>query len=139
MISEAQKVGSTARGTSTPTFRVLVVEDDDDMRDVLVEELKEDGHAVVGCARVDDALTELENAPFDVLITDMRLPGASGFELLSVLHARGGRAPTRIVITGFGSEDLHDSVEALGAVAVFDKPFDVDDLRTAVFQLSPAA
>ncbi len=134
MISAAERTGTGRNITgSVPTSRVLVVEDDDDMREVLIEGLASDGHAVRGCARVDEALGALESEPFDVLITDMRLPGASGMELLSVLHARGVTAPARIVITGFGSEDLHDSVEALGAVAVFDKPFDVDDLRSAVW------
>jgi DNA-binding NtrC family response regulator len=126
-----------ARQTGLPPFRILVVEDDDDMRAVLLEGLSADGHSVRGCARVDDALGVLENdGPFDVLITDVRLPGASGLELLSVLQARCVRAPARIVITGFGNEDLHASAEALGAVAVFDKPFDVDDLRIAVINAS---
>jgi DNA-binding NtrC family response regulator len=116
--------------------RVLVVEDDDDMRQVLLEGLEADGHTVRGCGRIDEALQTLESeGPFDVLITDVRLPGGSGLELLSVLHGRCSHVPARIVITGFGNEDLHESAEALGALAVFDKPFDVDDLRTAVFNV----
>lgn len=117
--------------------RVLVVEDDDDMRQELLEGLEADGHSVRGCARIDEALQTLESdGPFDVLITDVRLPGGSGLELLSVLQAQHGMQPARIVITGFGNEDLHESAEALGALAVFDKPFDVDELRSAVFNAS---
>lgn len=128
-----------ARTTAFPTIRILVVEDDEDMRQVLVEGLEADGHEVRGCARVDDALQTLEgDGPFDVLITDVRLPGASGLELLSVLHQRRGM-PARIVITGFGNQDLHECAAALGAFAVFDKPFDVDDLRTAVINSKSAA
>lgn len=130
----------TARFASVPSFRVLVVEDDDDMRHVLLENLEADGHSVRGVARIDDALDVLEaDGPFDVLITDVRLPGGSGLELLSVLKARSARLPARIVITGFGNFELHESAEQLGALAVFDKPFDVDDLRTAVFNVPPQA
>lgn len=106
------------------------------MRQVLLEGLGADGHSVRGCARIDEALQTLESdGPFDVLITDVRLPGGSGLELLSVLQAQHGIQPARIVITGFGNEDLHESAEALGALAVFDKPFDVDELRSAVFNV----
>lgn len=138
-MSSSSTAVRTGRFTAVPTFRVLVVEDDDDMRQVLLEGLESDGHSVRGCARIDEALQFLEaEGPFDVLITDVRLPGGSGLELLGVL--RQHRAPpARIVITGFGNDDLHESAEALGALCVFDKPFDVDDLRTAVFNVPPRA
>lgn len=118
--------------------RVLLVEDDDEMRLVLQQGLESDGHEVHACRRVDEALAAVDGgSPFDVVITDIRLPGASGLDLLAALRSRSLGA-ARIVITGFGTTDVHDRATSLGAAAVFDKPFDIDDLRTAVVNVARA-
>ncbi len=130
-------VSSVTARLAFSACRVLLVEDDPDMRLVLQQSLESDGHVVRACGRVDEALTAVDGEEaFDVVITDVRLPGASGLELLAALRSRRVGA-ARIVITGFGTDDVHDEATSLGAAVVFDKPFDVDDLRTAVVHVAP--
>ncbi len=64
------------------------------------------------------------------------MPGWNGLAVLQHLRREDWAMPF-IVITAFGDEDTHQEASRLGAAAVFDKPFDVDDLRTAVFNIVP--
>lgn len=116
--------------------RVLLAEDDDEMRRLLVRALSRDGYEVIAAANgvsmlamVDD---ERHDAPsYDLVITDLRMPGIGGMEVLDAIRRRGWTVPM-IIVTGFASDDTHERAAHLGATIVFQKPFDVDDLRAAV-------
>jgi DNA-binding response OmpR family regulator len=129
---------------SLAPVRVLVVEDDDEMRRLLVRTLAKDGYVAIGARDAVEALEWLDEpgadgaARFDLLISDVRLPGASGLELLARIRAADW-ALNVIVVTGFGSDEVHAEASRLGAAAVLDKPFDLDELRWVVGQLVPAA
>jgi len=110
------------------SLKILVVEDDAPVAAALAAVLMRRGHEVV-VAR--DAAQALEcNAP-DVLLTDVNLPGASGFELLSELHRRGIR-PRTVFITGDATIDGCKRALLLGAVEFLAKPFRIDDVIRAV-------
>lgn len=117
-------------------LRVLVAEDDTEMRRLIVESLVRDGaevsEAASGLSLLDRLrrLVAQEDLPH-LLITDVRMPGLTGLQVLAMMRERGLKVPV-ILITAFGDEDIHNEAASLGALAVFDKPFDVDDLRTAV-------
>jgi len=116
---------------------VLVAEDDHEMNVVLTEALSADGHDVVSVETGNEALPALlgcGQVP-DAAIMDVRMPGFSGLEVLAALRRSGASVPV-IVITAFGDDALHREAYSLGAVQVFDKPFDVDELRAAVRELS---
>lgn len=131
----------TVRGVplASRPARILLAEDDAEMRALLADALRNDGHEVVEArhgaelmqllaARLQDS-GELERV--DLVVSDVRMPGWSGLEILEAL--RGARALVPVIlITAFGGSDVHSRADDLGAVVVFDKPFDVDDLRTAV-------
>jgi DNA-binding NtrC family response regulator len=109
--------------------RVLIVEDNDVARRQLHQLLQEDAHLEVdstGDAR--EALRKLEDAPHSIVITDLRMPGLDGMELIGEIQKRG-LPVTVIVTTGHGSID--DAVQAirLGAYDFLTKPIDVDNLR----------
>ncbi|MCU0620491.1 MAG: response regulator [Gemmatimonadales bacterium] len=72
--------------------------------------------------------------PPDIVVSDIRMPGKTGLELLAGLRRADWATPV-ILITGFGDRHTLAEAQRLGAAAVFDKPFDVDDLRTAVLNL----
>ncbi len=117
--------------------RILVAEDQSEMRRLLASVLRRDGFEVVEAAsgvQLLDQLTAVREGTdlgFDLLVSDVRMPGLSGLETIE--RARATRAlPPLIVITAFGDEETHQRAHRLGAVAIFDKPFDIDDLRTAV-------
>jgi two-component system, response regulator, stage 0 sporulation protein F len=75
----------------------------------------------------------------DVLISDIRMPGVNGMRILEGIQELPGIAPV-ILITAFGDQTTHDAARRWGAKAVFDKPFDVDDLLQSVHDVvKPAA
>ena len=72
-----------------PTERLLVVDDDPAILDLCHRILQADGYTVIGAKRGEDALAKLEAQPFDLLLTDIRLPGMNGLELTRRVRDRG--------------------------------------------------
>ena len=107
--------------------RILVVDDDAGMRAGLVEVLGRGGYAVESAATGEEGLARLGRGGVDLLITDLRLPGMGGLDLLRDARAAGAEAPT-IVITAHGT--IEDAVAAikLGALDFLQKPFSPADL-----------
>jgi DNA-binding NtrC family response regulator len=66
-----------------------------------------------------------------LIISDVRMPGVSGLDVLATLRREDWSTPV-ILMTAFGDLETRAEARRLGAKALFDKPFDVDDLRTAV-------
>lgn len=129
--------------SSTQPTSILLAEDDGEMRHFLSSELRADGYDVFCTCDGSETLEvlsdvhELRHASPDVIITDVRMPGYSGLHILTTLRAAHCSIPV-IVITAFGDLRLHEEAARLGAAVVFDKPFDIDDLRTALLNLDRA-
>ncbi len=121
----------TAEGRPAPLARLLVVDDDAGVRYTLREILESERLEVVEAADGAAALARYEEAPCPLVITDLRMPGVDGMELLRRLAARAP-APRVVVITAHGSE--RQAVEAMkaGAYDYFRKPFEVDELVAVV-------
>ncbi len=127
------------------TSRVLIVEDDAEMRSMLAEALRAEGYLVDvfpdGIHLLNAYLCEAGEpsrlVKWDVIISDIRMPGLSGMTILGGLRMSGRRLPPTIAITAFGDEETHAEARRIGIAAVFDKPFDVDDLIDKVQELSP--
>ena len=132
-------------GAPTECVRVLVAEDDVQLRTLIVRHLRGEGLDVDEASNGDITLDLITRSlcrdpphPYDLLITDIRMPGyTTGLEVLAAIRALDWRMPV-IVITGFGDEEAHEEAARLGAFALFDKPFDLDDLGTAVVNALPA-
>jgi DNA-binding NtrC family response regulator len=114
-----------------PSVRVLVVDDDPGVRYTLREILSSEGLQVDEAADGLEALSRLEAQPAALVVTDLRMPGMDGMELLRRLAARSP-APRVVVITAHGSE--RQAVEAMkaGAHDYFRKPFDNEELLAVV-------
>jgi two-component system, NtrC family, response regulator AtoC len=108
---------------------VLVVEDEEKLRRVIELQLKTAGYDVEQAGTAEDALKLTDHA--DVILTDLRLPGQSGLELIGELRSQDSHTPV-IVMTAFGS--IETAVEAMkaGAVDFLPKPFSLDHLMTVV-------
>jgi CheY-like chemotaxis protein len=117
------------------------------MRCVLAEALRDKGYVVVECGNGMEVLNRLgsvligpENSHdpehFDLVISDIRMPGVTGLTILEGVQLFE-TFPPMILITAFGDEDTHKTAERLGAVAMFDKPFDVDELLQKAQQIAP--
>ena len=136
---------ASARGATVTDHwpRVLLAEDDDDMRKLLIRALREDGYAAVECCNGVDLFARLEPfivhgvaLEFDVIVSDIRMPGLTGLEILEDLHDFQ-RFPPMILITAFGDKGVHARARSAGAVAVLDKPFDIEALLTKLHEIAP--
>lgn len=126
----------------TRSTRVLVADDDPDLRASLVEALVADGFEIVQARDGQELLATLGAAlkgdlePIDLLVSDDCMPGFSGMQVLAGLRAAGCPLPV-ILVTAFGDTQLREEARRLDAVAVLEKPFDWDDLRLAVLRILP--
>jgi two-component system, LuxR family, response regulator FixJ len=100
---------------------VAIVDDDEAIREALSDLLMFEGFACRSFEQATAFLAEIGHAPFDCLITDMRMPGMSGLELLERLHDRGSDLPA-IVVTSVVDEQSRARSLALGARAWLAKP-----------------
>lgn len=123
--------------------RVLVAEDQPEMRALLRRALQRRGYEVVDAADgpglidaiVRGLLAARTQVP-DLIVTDVRMPGFSGLEVLARLRREGWSTPV-ILITAFGDAQLHEDAARLGAARVLNKPFAMEDLVAAVEALVP--
>ena len=109
--------------------KILVVEDEDKLRRVIQLQLSSAGFEVEQARTAEEALPLLDRA--DLVLTDLRLPGMSGLEMLNLIQRQNGHAPV-IMMTAHGS--IETAVEAMksGAVDFLLKPFSLDHLMTVV-------
>jgi len=110
---------------------VLIVDDERSMRDFLKILLEKEGHKVTTAARGSDALEIFEQQPLDVVVSDIRMPGMTGIELLEQIKSVSPEMPV-IMITAFASPD--DAVMAMknGAFDYISKPFNVDEIKSVI-------
>jgi len=113
------------------TKTILVVDDEPSMRIALSESLKSCGYKVETSESGADALAKFQKGKFEVVITDMRMPGMGGMEVLRGIKKISSGTPV-IVITAYGT--VNTAVEAMkeGAADFIMKPFSVDHLESLV-------
>ena len=128
-------LGRTAAWDGVPVGRrVLVAEDDSAMRDLLALVLRERGYQV---ATVSDGseLRSLLSEPdakgaFDLIVTDVKMPGSSGLDVIDELRQNGDTTPV-VIVTAFPQDDIRQRARGL-EVRLLAKPFDLETLRSAV-------
>ena len=110
---------------------ILVVDDEQSMRDFLKILLIKEGYKVTTSENGSQALSLLSSKPFDLVISDIRMPGFSGLDLLESIREKHGDLPV-ILITAFASPD--DAVKAMknGAFDYISKPFNVDEIKSVI-------
>ena len=106
--------------------RILVVDDEDAIRDLLIQAVESAGYACEGAATGEAALRALSAEPADVVITDIKMPGMSGIELLREVKAR--HDADVIIITGYADEYEYESIIELGASDFVGKPFRIKEI-----------
>ncbi|MCA9709089.1 MAG: sigma-54-dependent Fis family transcriptional regulator [Myxococcales bacterium] len=111
--------------------RILVVDDEPSMREFLTICLRRAGYQAEAVEGGAQALTRLDAAPFDLVITDLTMPGLDGMELLRRVVARP-EPPLVIMITAFATTDTAVEAMKLGAYDYLTKPFKVDEIQVVV-------
>jgi two-component system response regulator PilR (NtrC family) len=111
-----------------PKNRIIVVDDEKAMRDFLKIMLAKEGYDVRTMASGDKALEYCKSNPFDLVITDVKMPGMSGVEFLKALRQFDDEVPV-IMITAYASVDTAIEAMKAGAYDYFTKPFNVDEIK----------
>ena len=120
--------------------RILLVDDDAEMRSILEQILSEEGYEVVMAEDGFDLLdrvgdTWLDAEAFDLVLSDVRMPGCTGLDALEALREDDWSTPV-LFMTAFGSRRTHREAERLGA-EILDKPFELDELLERVRAMVP--
>lgn len=112
-----------------PDLRILVVDDEPDIRATVVAMLEIEGYEVREAANGADALRAVEDAPPDLIVLDMRMPVLDGWGFAAELRGRGNRTPI-VVMTA--ARDAATWAHDISAAAYVAKPFGYDDLMRAI-------
>ncbi len=116
--------------------RIFLAEDDPEMRRLVQQTLERNGHLVTSTGSGAELFERLAYArevgiPVALVISDIRMPGLSGLEVLREVRARSIEAPV-LLISAFCEEEVLSEAEQLGAAVVLSKPFDMEALLTVV-------
>jgi CheY-like chemotaxis protein len=117
--------------------RVLVVDDDDDFRELVCLTLEDEGYEVVPVADGAAALSALPGLQPDVILLDLRMPVMDGHEFLRHYRSSCGAQAPVVVLTAI--RETQDDIALLSPDAFLPKPFDLEDLVRTVQRLAPPA
>jgi CheY-like chemotaxis protein len=127
---QIERIMTTAVEPLTAPLRILFVEDDIIIQFSTAEMLRELGHEVTATSNAIEALRELESGGFDILFTDVSLPGRSGVELAR--EARGRLPDLRVIFaSGYGDAVLSAGAASEGAI-LLPKPYSFANIEQAI-------
>lgn len=106
---------------------ILLIEDDRSTASALEKVLRADGYAVNVSGRGDEGLAQARREPYDLVITDLKLPGLTGLDLIAQLHTAKPKLPI-IMMTAHGTTETAIEAMKLGACDYLVKPFEADEL-----------
>jgi DNA-binding NtrC family response regulator len=109
--------------------RILVIDDDSDVRTMIEQVLRQTGHSVVQAVDGLEGASRHHREPADLVITDLYMPGQDGIEILTQFRKVAPHVP---VIAVSGNSDMLLVAQKSGAVATLKKPFGADELLKAV-------
>ena len=121
-----QPLGGTPSGKT-----ILLVEDEEDLRQVLAEALQQEGYAIIEAANGQEALKVALQTHVDLIITDLMMPRMNGWRLLTALRERGRDVPV-IIITAYMNEEGQEVLTSRDITNFLVKPIDLDDMTAMV-------
>ena len=108
--------------------KILVVDDEDALRDILVDEFECEGAEADSAENGEAALERIRINSYDFVITDVRMPVMDGVEMLkAVVSELGETRPQIILLSGYTDVSQQEAIE-LGALDLMEKPWDMDEL-----------
>ena len=114
--------------------KVLVTDDEEDIREVIVDRLIHWGYEVAEAEDGVACLEQLENFAADLLVLDLRMPRMDGLTVLRTLRQRGSQVPV-LILSASSARNISEDTIAEGAAAYMLKPFDPEELRAKVAEL----
>ena len=116
--------------------RVLVVDDDPDIRELLFTALEDDGFEVVPAGNGQEALAIIETFRPDVIVLDLMMPVMDGWQFAAELRKRDEEIP---IVLLSAARDLRTHAKALSAAEIIEKPFDLGELLPKIARVASAA
>ena len=111
--------------------RILVVDDDEGIRENIAELLDAEDYRVISAANADEALRILKSQKFDLLLTDFQMPGPNGVELIESARKSSDRLPA-ILMTAYLHVYEQLAPDRRSGITLLRKPFDADDVLRVV-------
>jgi nitrogen regulation protein NR(I) len=121
----------------SPASRILLIEDDSQLAANLGQVLEDGGFIVTHSARGDDGLRRASDTAFDAVLTDLRLPGLGGLDLVRQLHETQPRLPV-VLMTAHGTIETAIEATKLGAYDYLQKPFEMEELLALLHKATDA-
>jgi DNA-binding NtrC family response regulator len=114
--------------------KVLIVDDEEDLTWSISRKLARDGdYLEVICTNSGNcALEKLSQNRIDLMVTDLRMPGVNGWQLLDEVKKHYPETQV-IVMTAYGSMEVQKALEQLGSTGYIEKPFEINELRRLIF------
>lgn len=107
---------------------ILIVDDEEGLREGLSKLLESEGYAALSAESGEQALQILQQSHIDLVLTDMRMPGMDGIELLKKIRERHPNVGV-IILTGYGQIESYIEAMNFGAIEYVSKPFKVNELK----------
>ncbi len=126
---------SQNNNTENIPVTILVAEDDQEMMELLNRILSEEGYQVIGAKNGREAVQRIEQGRFDIVLTDLKMPGASGLDVLRKARSRTLFQPV-VLMTAFGTVDSAVLAMKEGAYSYIKKPFDIDQLLSLLAEIA---
>lgn len=120
---------------TSPSRSILVAEDDPELRELLTDLLESEGHHVLACADGIEAVHQFAAQGCDLVLTDLSMPGQSGWEVVQEIKQLNPNVPVAVV-TGWGAEVNAAKAAESGADAVIAKPYDLAEILDLIASLS---
>ena len=112
-------------------FRILIVDDNTELREILEEYLRGEGGDIDGASNGKEALSKQSQTPYDVIVTDLNMPEVSGMEMIRKIKQEND-VTEFIIITGYASLDSAVEAVKMGAFDYIVKPFRMEELKVVV-------
>ena len=114
--------------------RIMIIEDDEEMRSLLKDFFEEEGFETDSVSNGVDALRMFSKDHFDLVITDIRMPGLTGLDILPRIRRLKPETPV-IVMTAYGSDDVRRRAFERGATTYLEKPIQLSKLRSVIREM----
>jgi DNA-binding NtrC family response regulator len=115
-------------------MKILVVDDEEGARELFNTILTDEGYEVSLAASGDEALTQFKNQPFNLVITDIKMPVMDGLQLLQEIRKIGSKTDV-IMVTAYGEVESYLKAMSLGAAEYINKPIRIKELKRIVHKV----
>lgn len=112
-------------------FRILIVDDNKELREILEEYLRDEAGQIDGASNGREALVKYSQTPYDLIITDLNMPEISGMEMIKYIKQEND-VTEFIIVTGYASLDSAVEAVKMGAFDYIVKPFRMEELKVVV-------